>query len=478
MRKEASMKIWVHRRRVFRRRHWAITGAGLGLVAGGLMLGLAGISGAEAGQRLGDTPFLDVGHFPPKLRAAGEPAQLRFEIRCVPPDGDVETSLASCNGAGTVYVRAGTSGSFTAVPLQLDPSAVEDPYYANVPSGIASSPAGFQYYAVLRDIAHGLTKTLPPGGANAPLRSLPLGPGAVTVDLGVHTFGSTRSRDARAASASWGSGVGEAGLDPGARTPVGATSFDVRPNIDGLFLLDEANKRVLKFTGGIPTAIPLPALSGVPADLAVGGDGKLYVLEEPSVSQPTPRLMSFTAAGGLLGTVTSAEGLAPRVRLTGSTAYVQQYPSSQWMPAMDSNGTRSLALAEQVAGGLPGRPAANGAQTLALSTGGEVRVAFVNPTGWSAVRVLSGTPVADIQIAERTPGGSTVLVFSVYSETQHEYEVIVLSPQGSVVRQFAVPAFEYSDGATTAFRLAGSSLYALGSTSSGVFVDRYDLGVS
>jgi hypothetical protein len=259
---------------------------------------------------------------------------------------------------------------------------------------------------------------------------------------------------------------------------VGATSFDVRPNLDGVFLLDEANRRVLRFVNGVATAISLPELSGVPADLAVGGEGKLYVLEEPHVGQPSPRLMSFTASGALLGSVSPPETVAPHVRLSGSAAYVHQYPSSQWMPAMGSNGTRSLALADQLSGGLPGRPGTNGAQTFVLSTGTEVRVASVTPTGWSSVRVLSATPVADVQIAERTPGGSMVLVYSVYTENAHEHEVLIIGPQGSLLDRFAVSANEYSDVSAAAFRLAGSSLYALGSTSSGVFVDRYDLGVS
>src|SRR5581483_6684093 len=102
--------------RVHGRLRLAAAGTAIGLAAAGVVLGFAGIPGAGARPRAADEPFLEVGHLAPKLRAPGEPAQLRFELRCVPPDGDVEASLSDCNAAGTVYVRAGAAGSFTAVP--------------------------------------------------------------------------------------------------------------------------------------------------------------------------------------------------------------------------------------------------------------------------------------------------------------------------------------------------------------------------
>jgi hypothetical protein len=47
------------------------------------------------------------------------------------------------------------------------------------------------------------------------------------------------------------------------------------------------------------------------------------------------------------------------------------------------------------------------------------------------------------------------------------------------VKQFSVPGADWAEAAPlTRFRLAGNSLYRLGSTPAGMFVDRYDLGVS
>jgi hypothetical protein len=54
----------------------------------------------------------------------------------------------------------------------------------------------------------------------------------------------------------------------------------------------------------------------------------------------------------------------------------------------------------------------------------------------------------------------------------------VLSSSGSLVDQFSLPAADWAQSMPLSrFRLVGSSLYELGSTDAGVFVDRYDLGV-
>ena len=71
---------------------------------------------------------------------------------------------------------------------------------------------------------------------------------------------------------------------------------------------------------------------------------------------------------------------------------------------------------------------------------------------------------------------SLVLVVKAYVETNDEFEVLVLD-RGGLVRRFSVPSAAWAETAPLArFRLVGTSLYQLGSDSTGVFVDRYDLG--
>jgi hypothetical protein len=182
---------------------------------------------------------------------------------------------------------SGASGPFTAVPLRLDAQADEGRYVAAVPQTIADSPAGFTYYAVIHDISNGATTTLPAGGADAPQQSLVLGSPAV-VDLGAHHFGATRGADARVASASWGDGPRDVGLENGRnQAPIGASSFDVGAG-GAVTLLDEAHRRLLRFSGSTVSAQPL-AIDGTIADIAVAPGGGVYVLETGHVRQEQPR---------------------------------------------------------------------------------------------------------------------------------------------------------------------------------------------
>ena len=117
------------------------------------------------------------------------------------------------------------------------------------------------------------------------------------------------------------------------------------------------------------------------------------------------------------------------------------------------------------------------------STGSEIRVGTysASPTGYrfSSVRITSATPVADIQLAQTLPSGRLLVVFSVYTDSDHEYEAAVIDPSRALVDQFSLPAAEWAQSMPLSrFRLVGSSLYELGTTEQGAFVDRYDLGVS
>jgi hypothetical protein len=91
-------------------------------------------------------------------------------------------------------------------------------------------------------------------------------------------------------------------------------------------------------------------------------------------------------------------------------------------------------------------------------------------------RVTSETPLAEIQLAEPF-GAGLLLIARVYTDAQDEFRVLELGPRGLV----GSASLDSADWAETAplsrFRLAGSSLYQLGSTPAGLFVDRFDLEV-
>jgi hypothetical protein len=439
---------------------------------------VAGGAGAGKHRVAVADQFLKAISAPLKLRAPGDPAEIRYDISCLPPDGNAE-GPGVCDGGGTVYFRA--SGNVTAsVPLQLDPNAQAGRYVATVPAAIWAAP-WFTYYATVTDNSTGRSILVPPGGAGAPQLSFSIGAG--TIDLGPHVFDARRQPSARVASAAWGSGDGQVGIEDGADQPTGASSFDVDSS-GGVYLLDEANGRMVKFgAGDSPQAIPLPGLAGVKGDLRISDSSSTaYVLEVASAASARPMLRSYTLQGGPLSTSTVADAAAAQIRLSGGTAYVSEYPSSVWAPVLQANGTVPVDSSTQFARSLPGAPSSAG-NVVVLASGNDVRVGSYTPSGptyrFSGVRITSATPVADVELAQTLPSGRLLVVFSVYTDTDHEYEAVIVDPSGALVDQFSLPAFDWAQSMPLSrFRLVGSSLYELGTSDQGAFVDRYDLEVS
>jgi hypothetical protein len=474
--KEARMVNMSARHLGGRTRIWC-TVAILGLLAAAMpWLVLSGSAGASKHRLATADQFLKAIYSPIKLRAPGDPQEVRFDISCLPPDGSSEGS-GVCDAGGTVYFRSASASA--SVPLQVDTAVQIGRYVAAVPSNIWNAP-WFSYYAVIRDNTTGGTIVVPQGGSAAP--QLSFADSASTIDLGDHVFGSTRQADARVASASWGSGDGQAGLEDGIDMPAGASSFDV-DSAGNVYLLDEANSRLLEFTGhGAPAQVSLPGLAGVRADLRVNDtSGTAYVLETANATFPKPVLRAYTLQGEALGSSPVADAAAAQVKITGDTAYVSEYPSSMWAPVLQNNGRTAVDTSVQLGRAAPGAPGRDGS-VVVLSTGSEIRVASYALVGTkyqlTTARIASATPVADIQLAQTLPSGRMLVVFSVYTDAQHEYEAVVVDPSGALVDRFSLPAGDWAQSMPLSrFRLVGSSLYELGSTEAGVYVDRYDLGV-
>jgi hypothetical protein len=153
-----------------------------------------------------------------------------------------------------------------------------------------------------------------------------------------------------------------------------------------------------------------------------------------------------------------------------------EYPAGQWMPVID-NGA-GVSEQTQRARGRSGRPLANGDELVTEREGNELRLAQVSASGvrrsW---RITSDTALGELQLAKPL-GSSLVAVVRVYSDSRDEFEVLVLDDRG-LSRRFAVDSTAWAETAPLArFRLQGSSLYELGSTPAGLYVDRYDLEVT
>jgi hypothetical protein len=447
----------------------SLAGGAAGIAAG--VLGGIALTSVSAGRvALPLAPDgVDAAHLPPVLTVLGQPITLRYAIVCA-PRGDGEP----CDGSGEVFVRPGQSGPFQRLPLRRGEDSKDGRYFTDVPPEIASSRDGFSYYAVLRDEATGASMTLPAGGAAAPQRSYPLRD-PVDIDLGTQSFGHVRLPDHRVVTASWGSRLGEVGLS-GSRGLgfVGPSAFDVGAKGE-VIVLDEVNGRVEHWSGGRPTATPVD-ISGGLADLAVEPDGTIDVLEPPNRETPAPVLRSFRKDGAPKW----AQALSDRTwsKLDAGTdgLAVQQQPSEQWLPASDHGVPVDRAAQRQR--GRPGRPLAHGHELIVDRVGSsELRLAELAGNAIvRAWRISSSTPVGEVQLAEPDRNG-LVVVMKAYTDDRDEFVVLVLDQSG-IAERFSVPSTQWAESAPLArFRLEGSSLYQLGSTAAGAFVDRYDLEV-
>jgi len=448
-----------------------IVGVVAGTVAGSALAVLVD-SGTAQRADASPEPWIEASHLPPLLTVADEPAELRYDAFCLAEEDADEP----CEVDATVYVRRGDSGDFRELPVTDDRGSSQGRLVALVPPELSRAPQGFSYYAVLRASRTGATVTLPAGGATAPQRSRPLGR-AVEVSLEEHRFGAVRRPAARVVAAPWGSGVGAVGLEPGRQlTPIGGSSFDVAA--DGtVHILDEANRRILRWRPGAtaPDEVPV-AINGTIAELAVAADGTAHVLETTAEPGERAVLRTFDARGKAIARTALVErGSQLRVG-PGGDAIVLQQPSGQWMAAFEAN--RPASGPRQRATGRAGRSLANGEELVVLQTGSELRVALVGGRSVrQSWRITSASELAEVQLAERI-GRSVVVVVRVYSEGVDEFRVLVLGERG-LVESFPVASADWAETAPLArFRVRESSLYQLGSTPNGLFVDRFDLEVA
>jgi len=458
------------RQRIGRRSFASTLGVVLGVVAG---IGAATWSVAGAGpSRTEPQAVFDVTHLPPLLTAPDESIDLAYDVHCAAAAD--ESPDAGCDARGTVFVRTIGSSSFTALPLESRVRGGVRQLAVVVPDSFRST-RGIEYYAELEASTFGRPVTLPAGGAAAPHVSRPL-LGSTTVDLGRHTFGSNTRDGSRVTFASWGDRAGQAGLEHGRNLGwIGASAFDV--DVRGsVFLLDQVHRRVLRWDEGSKLATTVPiSVNGTIADMSVGDDGSIYVLETTAAPGRRPLVRRFDDGGRELEAVETAERTSSQIRIENDSPVVLGHPSHHWMPIVVDGLPASPE--RQLERGRPGRRFGGGVEMVAARNGNEIRVAVVTDRALTrSWRVTSATPLAEVQLAEPW-GQRVVLVARVYDDAGDEFLVLVLGRSGLVDR-FALDSADWAEASALGrFKLFGRSLYRLGSSPSGVFVDRYDLEV-
>src|SRR5262245_38855023 len=209
---------------------------------------LALVGGTPAHAQGGGQPF-EVFHRPPGLIVRGERVVLEVYV---------QTSDFG-EAAGSVFLRSGSSGPFTELPIPSDGRPV-------VPASFLEGSV-LEEFVLVHDSGSTATRRVPPTGAFRSFvsHSIP------TVDIGRHEFGHIRKPDSIVARAAIGDGPRQVAWSC---PPEGLCeypwSFDVGPRGE-VWMLDPHHQRMVGWTPGHPNApaqrIHLPFGA---ADIAIG----------------------------------------------------------------------------------------------------------------------------------------------------------------------------------------------------------------
>jgi hypothetical protein len=445
-----------------------------GFIVGGL-IGATFLTVNVVGAFVGDTSAVrplsvergigEILHTPPLLVPRGVPLKLVYEAVCGLRE---DRPGRACDVKGSVFLRAAEDTVFSKLPLGADRggrlTVTVPPRYL---SGI-----GFDYYAELED-GHGGSASLPSGAHDAP-QHVWMVADETGVDLGATRFASSRPPGAVLARAGWGGGDRELGLISGReQARIGPSAFDIAPG-GSVVVLDQVNQRLAVFPRGRgPRHLPI-SFTGGEGDLAIGPDGRIYVLDDGGSQSAVPLVRSVDASGRPVAGAPLAEPTADMLRMGPGSPVVHVYPSEMWLPV--GPGRPPLSPAQQVERSSAGRPVAEGESVVVRASPSAARFARVK--GDRVVRswlVTSSQKLGEVQLAEPY-GDGLLVVIRVWSEKQAEFRVLRLTSNG-LASNFAVQPAEWAETASLSrFRLRGSTLYQLRSGPSGVEIAAYEIG--
>jgi hypothetical protein len=402
---------------------------------------------------------------------------------------------------GTAYVRNDRTRGFTALPLRhlsRPSSAIE----ARVPARLLRGQK-LLYYAVLRDPRSKSSARVPARGTS----SAWILEHAITVRLGRHRFGRTRSGGtvmARASADQVGWQLPPPGC--GCGPSFGPETFLVARN-GAVWLDDGLNNRLLGWSAGHPDAIartvPLPDRSA-DHDVALGPNGTFYVTGVQGrganvrfvlyrLSGTGRVLWKSRLAGSASDFSTFNIGWNSPLR-TGrdGTLYLlvgmNGLPGGQqgWMPVATPFGRPIAPALQRRLTRWPYQPLALGLRLVSEAYTPQVdgpvreaRYALLDHAG-RLVRAWRVTSSTDISFGYSTPqlvGGDPTVVLDAFANGKLEHIVLRLGPHG-VRSQFSLPWAIFGDNLLADVRIGpDGQLYQLAtSPETGVIISRYSLG--
>jgi len=256
------------------------------------------------------------------------------------------------------------------------------------------------------------------------------------IALGPHEFGRFRVPDAIVVRAAAGDGPGQVGFEqPGEGPAVGPWSFDV--GADGtVWVADNVHQRLLGWpAGGGPRTV---ALSFVPLDIALAGDGTVYVAGGSTGNPANPRTVYAYSPEGNLRWSSPLTGSVFNTRLRvdgdGILHVFDPGPAMAWSAVTDSGG-RPLGLDEQRHRTTAAQPLGRG-RSVTAGGGPDARIR----TGTQDWRFTAGDTFDLDLLRPAAAIGPDLLVYFEISHGPHTLESLIvrLSPGGAVLDKFAL----------------------------------------
>lgn len=428
----------------------------------------------------------DVLHSPPLLVSRGESVELVYTAICGP-----DASGERCRPRGSVYVQIlpRNGSGYVEIPLVGGWWPRPEILTATVPASYTQEE-GFNYYTVIDD-RRGESRTLPNGGAAAPQRAQTVD-NWITVGLGTHQFGNTRTPDRTELTAAWGDGGAELGLNE--RVRFGPAAFDLAADRSPI-VLDQVNRRFAIYPRTPSTAawfgsgggansgvihVPIPFVGGE-GDIAVGRDNVIYLLQHAGGDKLSPAITAYGRGGDIITVSPLAAPRADMIRIGPLGPLVHVYPLDMWIPAIGLSCQLCphvpISPDQQIVLARPARTI-DGGEIIVRAYPSEIRLALVNATGvvTRAWRITSTTSLGGVYLAEPSEDSSLVVVTKLWTEDQAEYLALRLTTDG-LAERFTLDAAEWAEMSTLGrFRKSGDRLYQMRSSPSGAQLVSFTIG--
>jgi hypothetical protein len=440
---------------------------GVALVAVLLLLPVAARGFLASGY--GGTPdvtpasTLEIFYGSPVIALAGETVLMPVDVSCgtdqgQPCEATVSVTVTEADGSQQV-VSTPASGDLT-FDLSAPTARAPDP----------GTGSGWVGLAIAASEPGGAAASLPPEGTTGGLRfyvvdALP------SAQLPTFQFGDVDA-GTEVLYLPWGTGNQRAGLTPGNESvTLGPVAFDVDAN-GHVFVLDSEQLRFAEFSGGSflrKTLLGAAAFS----DIAVAGNGDVYVASRPTGEPWGTHIQVFPSGGGSWDFQGSGWGIPSQLRSVGLAAYVDLMTTDAWMRVSrtDSHDT-DLSM---------GLPLPEGGELLLVAREHSIRVGTVGVTSVvEAVELVSSQTLGDVPLAEADGQGGYWVITHVAQENPaaDQYEILHVFANHSVTVFGGAPTGSFAEAnALSRFRLGGDGyLYRMASSADGFRIYRYDLG--